>query len=964
MRAPARFTNAGIALAIFLSALVAVAVRPSVGQESGGDLVPDQIVLAPEKNLALSAETPEYLSPMAQAPRSFSHLLIRREAVVPPGAGLTLFVRASIDGADWSRWEEIVSNDDLYLPEDGPDVLWSQVVDVGALAQYWQVRGVLIAAPDGALPEIRRIEVNTLDATRGPAVAEADLPFDSMEKAAGKPAVVSRTAWGNPEGQGSSRVPAYRRVTHLVVHHTAEANPLYPSQVNWPARVRAIWSYHAITRGWGDIGYNYLIDPFGTIYEGRAGGDDAVAFHDTANYGSMGVAMLGTFQSVAPSEATVNSLVRLLAWKADQRDIDPYGSSAYYGCSLSSYCRPFNANNIVPNIAGHRQVTPGHTTCPGDATMARMPEIRDRVRQVMDGSGGGGGGGGGGQVPDNGDLEVDERESSFARSPANWYEAACGVGGYAYYTFGTDNPAQSSNSATWRPSLPERARYRVFVHIPTGCGLGQATGNAVYRIRSADGDFQRAVNQGGSSGWVDIGAYTFDSGSGGAVELYDITGDSLASSRVLYFDAVKWVKEDADASAALVDVRYERTTLAAGELLKVSFTVENTGRTTIYGQQPMVESGSVESGHVYDQSECFAGDPGGTSPLFDKESGRFRLVLGFAGWDGANGGRCAGPTSDYPWRWGLNAPLDPGQRQTVVGYVLMRTPGAYTLRTGLVQEYVKYHAQDVAPATITVTPETAAPDVAVYDAQLRPLAHLYQIAAAPESLLGRAGPLPTVPLGAYVGSIPFDGSFTSWGEGGPLGLVDRFALVQTRSFLAPVSGEYTFRTTSDDGSWLLVNGRPVVANGGLRGVNAAVGKVTLSAGVHVLSFVAFDYVSSASAGYDVQMPGYPGFGLVIDGLGGGAMRAREGFAELPELVLAADDLGGSGVARIRWRWAGGEWQDSQGALLRVGRLQNGLYRLQYQAVDAAGNAGPERELAFAVDTNIPLQRLYLPIARR
>jgi len=189
-------------------------------------------------------------------------------------------------------------------------------------------------------------------------------------------------------------------------------------------------------------------------------------------------------------------------------------------------------------------------------------------------------------------------------------------------------------------------------------------------------------------------------------------------------------------------------------------------------------------------------------------------------------------------------------------------------------------------------------------------------------------------------------------------------VMQTRTFLAPVSGEYVFRTVSDDGSWLLVDGQPVVANGGLHGVDEAVGAVRLSAGVHVLTFVAFDYVSSASAGYDVQLPGSLGFVPVIDGLGSGAMRGGAGFAEPPDLAIAADDPGGSGVARIRWRWAGGEWQDSPGPLLRTGRLQHGTYRLEYQAVDAAGNYGPVRELVFTVDTTFPLNRQYMPLMFR
>lgn len=701
MRARTRLASASLALSVLLTALLVAFVRPSAGQQAS-PLVPDQAVLGMEKSLALSAAQPEYLWPAAAAARPFSHMLLRREASVPPGAALALFVRASVDGQEWTRWEEVTSNDDLYQPEDGPDVLWSQVIDVGAVASYYQVRAVFTPGPDGAEPELRRVEVNTVDALQGPSDPLAEASALS-EKAAGKPAVISRTAWGSPDGQGSRKAAEYANTTHIVVHHTAEANPLVPGDVNWAARVRAIWSYHAITRGWGDIGYNYLIDPFGRIYEGRAGGDNAVAFHDTGNYGSMGVAMLGTFQSVQPASATLDSLVRLMAWKADQQGIDPLGRSYYQGCERSSLCRPFNAGSVVANIAGHRQVTPGHTTCPGDATMALMPGLRERVRQLIDGAAPG--------PVDDGNLEIDEREAGFARSPASWYDAACGVGGHAFYTFATNSQAESTNSATWRPTIPERGRYRVYAHIPSGCGLPQASASATYRIRSADGSADRMISQADTSGWVNLGAYTFNAGTDGAVELYDLTGEPLSAGRVLYFDALKWVKEDASASIALTGVQYERTRLFAGDLLRVSFTVKNTGTSTLYGQAPQFgglgDQSTGDSSYVYEQAQCFAGDQSGAQPAFPKETGRVRLTLGVPGWDAANAGRCGEPTSDYPWRWGLNAPLEPGQQQVIVGYVRMSSPGVFTVRAGLVQEYVMYHEQGVAPTQITVELDTS-----------------------------------------------------------------------------------------------------------------------------------------------------------------------------------------------------------------------------------------------------------------
>ncbi|HEU5086342.1 MAG TPA: N-acetylmuramoyl-L-alanine amidase, partial [Roseiflexaceae bacterium] len=337
-----------IVVALLSAALLAVVAVPTfrLAAQSGGEYIPDRQVLFPaSQRSALSVN--EYLSPAVATPRSFSHLLVRHDASIPQGATLTLYVRASIDGASWTDWAALEENEDLWSEADGADVHWSQIIDVGALAAYWQLRAAWTAGDDGTAPELRQIDVNTVNTLVGPdPVAEPvpDTKSRSAELAGAvpKPGVISRSAWGSPDGQGSRAAPEYRAVTHMVVHHTADSNTLTSNEPNWAARVRAIWSYHAITRGWGDIGYNYLIDPNGVIYEGRAGGDNTVAFHDTANYGSMGVALLGTYSSVTPSETAQNALVAVLAWKASQRGIDPQGSSSYYGCLRSSYCQPYH----------------------------------------------------------------------------------------------------------------------------------------------------------------------------------------------------------------------------------------------------------------------------------------------------------------------------------------------------------------------------------------------------------------------------------------------------------------------------------------------------------------------------------------------------------------------------------------------------------------------------------------------
>jgi hypothetical protein len=562
-------------------------------------------------------------------------------------------------------------------------------------------------------------------------------------------------------------------------------------------------------------------------------------------------------------------------------------------------------------------------------------------------------------------------ESGFARSDASWHGASCGYSGYTAWTYATDGGPE--NSATWRPNLPSAGRYRVFVHIPQGCGLGAspyASSQARYRIRSADGEATRLVDQNTATSWVDIGSYNFSQGQGGAVELYDNTGEPMSAAKVLFFDSIKWVPDNTTTTAQITSVQYDRATLASGELLRVAITVKNTGNTSLQGQAPRVDLSAggglndPNNGYVYDQDECFAGDAAGSYPAYPKEDDRFRVVLGMSGWDGNHAASCTSKTTDYPWRWGLNADLAPGQQQTIVGYVRFRTPGTYALTAGLVQEYVQYYVQGAGPATITVTPERIPPVAAGYDASLAPVARVYSLGSIPDNFLARTRNSLSIPRGAYAGSFVWDGTFVDWGMDGPLGQSDQFIVEQARSFLAPSDGEYTFRTTSDDGSWLWVDGHPVVVNNGLHAAGDATGTITLSAGIHVVSFKYFERNGAAAAGYAFRPPGEAGFRTLPDGLGGGAIHLGATFIENPVLVVVADDQGGGPIEHIRWSWDGVSWDDFPGAVLSLGRLANSTYALRYQAVDAHGNAGAQQTLSFTVNTKLPVQRRYLPIVTK
>ena len=186
---------------------------------------------------------------------------------------------------------------------------------------------------------------------------------------------VTRNEWGCPDGEGAPLwPPAYTIVTHAVVHHTAGANDL----ADWAAEVRNIWYFHTFTNRWGDIGYNFLIDPNGVIYEGRAGGAGAIGAHFSCrNTNTVGIALLGTFTNVPPTAAALASLERVLADLCRLNAIDPIALLYHPPSQL-----------VLPTILGHRDGNPStqtctRTECPGDVLYSMLPMIRSDVAAML-----------------------------------------------------------------------------------------------------------------------------------------------------------------------------------------------------------------------------------------------------------------------------------------------------------------------------------------------------------------------------------------------------------------------------------------------------------------------------------------------------------------------------------------------------------------------------------------------------
>lgn len=179
-----------------------------------------------------------------------------------------------------------------------------------------------------------------------------------------------RSGLKEPTGTPSKTV-----TTHIVVHHSAGSNNITdPYQV-----VRNIYIQHTEINGWSDIGYNYLIAPDGTIFQGRDSKglfepDYMVGAHMCGkNQYTMAICMLGTFTSVSPGEEALESLFRLIAWKGEKDDIDLMAGS-YHAVGPSSANLP---DKYMYHISGHRDgCSPGYTECPGNFLYSMIPAVR------------------------------------------------------------------------------------------------------------------------------------------------------------------------------------------------------------------------------------------------------------------------------------------------------------------------------------------------------------------------------------------------------------------------------------------------------------------------------------------------------------------------------------------------------------------------------------------------------------
>ena len=316
---------------------------------------------------------------------------------------ITVSVR-SLTGGTWSDWEEIEYHDE-HAPDPGseeartarpgtdpivvgdvdevqvkaetvdgevPADMKLALVDPGASADAVVEEPAIDTAELGGAADLAlssgEVDVTTdpdvpVPGTTDPGTDGEGVLTGSAADVTPKPLIYSRAQWGADERMRDKSSLGYYEIHAGFVHHTVNSNGYSRRQV--PSLMRGIYAYHTQSRGWSDIGYNFIVDRFGRIWEGRFGGVDrpVVGAHTLGyNESSFAMSALGNFDTARPSSAMLDAYGRLFAWKLSLHGIDASSTKQWVG---SKYFQAIN---------GHRDA--GQTACPGRHLYAQVPAIR------------------------------------------------------------------------------------------------------------------------------------------------------------------------------------------------------------------------------------------------------------------------------------------------------------------------------------------------------------------------------------------------------------------------------------------------------------------------------------------------------------------------------------------------------------------------------------------------------------
>ena len=310
------------------------------------------LTLAPSAIGATAADfevrAPDRARAQVTAPKPFSLAGLRWRGRATPDVE----VRVRHSGSEWSAWRHLGVHG-----RGGSDPAWAG----RATALQYRL--------DRRVPGLRVHFV---------AVGRRSLRARASQTTATPFPYVSREGWGAEDGCVPREGPIYGGVKAVHVHHTVSLNDYTPAEA--PQIVLAICRYHRNSNGWNDIGYNALVDKYGTIYEGRAGGlDQAVVGAQAQGFNSQtaGISNIGDYSSIEASQESLAATATYIRWKLGVHG-QPLSGPVTVRSSGGSASRYSAGTDVtLERVIGHRDT--GRTSCPGDALYAQLPEIRAMV---------------------------------------------------------------------------------------------------------------------------------------------------------------------------------------------------------------------------------------------------------------------------------------------------------------------------------------------------------------------------------------------------------------------------------------------------------------------------------------------------------------------------------------------------------------------------------------------------------
>ncbi|MGI8479844.1 MAG: N-acetylmuramoyl-L-alanine amidase [Gaiellaceae bacterium] len=283
------------------------------------------------------------------------------------GPGRVALRTRSLDGR-WSAWRPAAPE-----KEDGPDPASSET----RARAGWRIGNPWWVGPSDGIEvrtsgRVARVRAHLVQS------AETRVPYRTPA-ATTTPPIVPRLSWGADESIRRAPPVFADEIRFSVVHHTAGQNDYSRSEA--AAVVKGIQIYHVQGNGWNDIGYNFVVDRFGTIYEGRFGGAErnVVGAHAQGfNTGSVGVALLGSYGTTSPSPAAQDAIAQLLSWRLDLAHVDPTTALTFVSGGSNRF--PSGVPVLLRGVSGHRDT--GFTECPGNQLYGRLNGLAAAAAQL------------------------------------------------------------------------------------------------------------------------------------------------------------------------------------------------------------------------------------------------------------------------------------------------------------------------------------------------------------------------------------------------------------------------------------------------------------------------------------------------------------------------------------------------------------------------------------------------------